>query len=332
MKFGRVMERVLVNATAAREGGAKTILDEYAKHNDCENLVVLSPYRPKGRNLKWVKYETTGIMTIIFAAFFVLYFAKKFNCNKIVSFSNVNAPFFWGDKVTYFQNLLILKSNSIKYFLIRWSIRVSRFSQGKFIFQSSDVKEIFENNIFRLKDSAVHWPGISGDIFEIKPQSERAARDLERKIVLVPIMDLSNKNKNFEFLLSFLTEFKENDVDFLVTSDFPTDVSFKLNERIKFLGKLGREEYIESLLLSDAVLVLSEHETVGLPIFESIYLNKPAFVLKRDYILSIMSSFKGVNGIYLFDDYKGLKSHLDNLCNYEFGRNSSKVFCGDWSF
>ncbi|EKY4202498.1 hypothetical protein WKW66_12110 [Vibrio alginolyticus] len=326
------MERVLVNATAAREGGAKTILDEYAKHNDCENLVVLSPYRPKGRNLKWVKYETTGIMTIIFSAFFVLYFAKKFNCNKIVSFSNVNTPFFWGDKVTYFHNLLILKSNSIKYCLIRWSIRISRFSQGKFVFQSSDVKEIFESNIFRLKNSAVHWPGISEDIFEIKPKPEKMAIKFDRKLVLVPIMDLNNKNKNFEFLLSFLSEFKGDDVDFLITSEFPADPSFKLNERIKFLGKLGRKEYIENLLLSDAVLVLSEHETVGLPIFESIYLNKPAFVLKRDYILSIMSVFKGINGIYLFDDYKGLTSHLDKLYTYEFERNSNKIFCGDWSF
>lgn len=62
--------KVLVNASAAREGGALTILNSYleSKVNDNNEYIVLSPVRPNtnSKNINWHKACTFGFGTYFF--------------------------------------------------------------------------------------------------------------------------------------------------------------------------------------------------------------------------------------------------------------------------
>lgn len=328
------MNKTLINASAAREGGALAIVEEYVKHHDNDGVqyILLSPIKPKQlpSNFLWKNVETKGVNTILFALFFVVFYVKKFNVIKIISFSNVNLFFTCVEKVTYFHNFLILNNASIRFFLIKICLKVFGKVKQRYIFQTKFVYSEFCKEIFKPALYNIAWPGVKSICYGANKEPVKVNEKIQ---VLVPITDLNNKNKNIDLLYSAIDRYGFNEIEFNVTAPHPNN-SLGLFPNVKYLGRLNKEQYIEQLFLSDAVLVLSLYETVCLPIFEALSAGKLALAYERDYVNYFFDDFGEIKGLLTFADIDDLKiklSSLEELKN-EYYKVNPEILIGNWEF
>ncbi|RZP98126.1 glycosyltransferase family 1 protein [Vibrio vulnificus] len=333
----KIMNKTLINASAAREGGALAIVEEYVKHHDNDGVqyILLSPIKPKQlpSNFLWKYVETKGISTILFAIFFVVFYVKKYNATKIISFSNVNLFFTCIEKVTYFHNFLILNDASTRFVLIKECLKVFGKVRQRYIFQTRFVYSEFCKEIFVPSLYNIAWPGVKSIVDGVDEKNNELLRVNGKIQVLVPIVDLNNKNKNIDLLYSVISRYGFSEIEFNVTAPPPNN-SLGSFSNVKFLGKLSKEEYIEQLLLSNAVLVLSFYETVCLPIFEALSVGKLALVYERDYVKSFFDDFGEIKGLMTFidiDDFKDKLESLEGLKNNHYKINP-EILIGNWEF
>ncbi|AUI85127.1 hypothetical protein BS333_01295 [Vibrio azureus] len=331
------MNRILINASAAREGGALTIVESYVAHhaNDGSDYILLSPNVPISlpNNFYWKRVETKGIMTVLFALFFSLFYVVKYKSTKIVSFSNVNLFFTRIEKVTYFHNYLILHSSALKFFLIRMSLMIFGRVNQKYVFQSKFVYANFCKKIFKPTYYLLAWPGVTPINLAKYAYLDNFHIDKSKLKILVPIVDLGNRNKNIDLLYAAIDKLGFHNVVFFITSPEPLDINL-FRENIKYVGKLDKESYNTQLIQSDAVLILSLFETVCLPIFEALSINRQAIVYEREYINSLNKEFGGIDGLITFknvDDLCGIFSRLAKNKSVPF-RADKNYFTGNWGF
>lgn len=327
------MNNIFINATAAREGGALTILEMFckSKKDSKDFFYIYSPIEPTVMpiNSCWVKKETSGIGTLFFSLLFSWFFCLKHECVKLISFSNLNSLLPIANKVTYFHNLLILNSPSIKYKIIRFALRYLNQRDVHYIFQTPYVRDLFSKSLAIDVKSNVCWPGILNDIkcdlFDGLPISFSNYS----KRVVVPITNLQDSNKNFDYVLK-LAIINPN-VLFVVTAPTPVDERYFL-DNLYYIGYLSRPRFISLLEASDGVLITSKCETVCLPIFEALIVNRPAFVLDSDYIHGLKDMFGHIDGMYSFHESHDfvkvlLKSELTSKCFFNPIYSS-----GNWDF
>lgn len=330
------MNKTLINASAAREGGAQAIVEEYVRHHDSDGMqyILLSPIKPKQlpSNFIWKNVETEGVSTILFAFFFIFYYVKKFKVNKIISFSNVNLYFGDIDKITYFHNFLILTDSSFKYSLIRKFLSFFGKVDQCYIFQTKLVYYNFCKEIFTPSFYNIAWPGVrplDGNVSKFDK-----AHDRNGKIqILVPIVDLDNKNKNIALLYCAIEKYGLYNVEFNLTAPKPNNLSCVF-PNVNYIGQLSKEDYTEQLLLSNAVLVLSLYETVCLPIFEALSVGRLALVYEREYVKEFFNDFGEIKGLITFSDIEQLKIKLDSLgqeCIQSYNINP-RILEGNWDF
>ncbi|MDX7872780.1 glycosyltransferase family protein [Aeromonas caviae] len=326
---------VLVNASAASEGGALTILDAYisSKCNSLDHFYVLSPKKPiASSNVTWLKIETHGISTFMFTILFVSYFYIKFGCDKLISFNNLNTCIPFINKVTYFHNLLILSDSGLKYKIIRFSIKYLNQRGSHYIFQTSFVKNNFIDT-FRFSPTCnVCWPGVNikslqkDDISSLHGVIGFRRGDYKLNMVW-PASNIKLPHKNFDFLFQLAS--KLNDVHFFVPAD--SDVNY-VRKNISFLGPMKQKDFINLLGCSDGVIVTSTLETVCLPIFEAVNLNKPAFVLNQPYLDGIFDAFPKIKGLQVFNTINEAVDIINNIDGNHSFKNDMDFFFGNWEF
>ncbi|MFM4728060.1 hypothetical protein ACEUDQ_13705 [Aeromonas caviae] len=320
---------ILINASSAREGGALSIINSYleSKENDGENYILLSPFFSMDiENVKWVEVSKSGLSALLFSTVFIFYYYLKFRCKKIVSFSNVNCIIPFIEKVTYFHNNLILTENSFKYQLLRFVIGFLNVRDNKFIFQSPVVKNdfimLFGDDVF----CDICWPGVSCET-NTEASYSLARNNYNIKNLVCPIIDISIAHKNFPLVLELAA--KNLSVNFFVPSNAPKDIVFTSN--VIFCGALKKNDFLKLVCNSDAVLITSKNETVCLPIFESLFYGRPAFVYNMGYIKGILNWFGEISNLYTFNDGSEFQHVISNVEQVKVQENLS-IFKSNWSF
>ena len=124
-----------------------------------------------------------------------------------------------------------------------------------------------------------------------------------------------------------------DDFIFYVTSAEPLDLD-ECFSNINYIGKLDSEKYSEMILFCDVVLILSYYETICLPIFEALSVNKAALVYQRDYVNFFFKKFGPIYGLTTFSDVDDLKVKLGSLKRDGDIRNNMdpRILLGEWDF
>lgn len=330
------MNFILVNGTAASKGGALTILNSYlaSKTDDDENFYyIFCPHEPEvnPKNSKWICCSTNGFSTLFFTLILSFLIAIYFKCNKIISFSNLNCLFALPSlkKVTYFQNMLILNDSSLKFKVLRFFLKYGFQKKNVFIFQTSYVFKQFVKNIGYEPVCKIFWPGVKVKAYRSTLSSSN--KDCKDFRFLVPIIDISHPHKNFDYIHRFIDEDTNEYFRYFVTASIPNN-DFYNDEVIKFLGKLSHDQFLEKIKFYDGLLILSETETVCLPIFEALSTNTPVFILDKGYIRGLEDEFGVIDGLYKFKDFKSLISavELSFLDSKNYFRDEYLI--GKWDF
>ncbi|WP_253645229.1 glycosyltransferase [Vibrio sp. Y42_MX_L11] len=325
--------RIFINATAAKHGGALTILNSFLKSKGTDssnNFVVMSPNKPlkKYENITWIKKETSGFSTLFFALCTSWFYCKLYKCDKIISFSNVNTLLPLGSKVTYFHNALIFSGQEVKYFILRNIIKYFGKKSCKYIVQTSYVEKTFKDEFGSGYKIEVRWPGVSAEVVQGKAKIDFNIKEYDEKIkVLVPITDISLTHKNFDLVLSIAELLIENDIAFFVTADSDLKI-----DNINFIGAQSRAAYLALLDIVDATLITSTFETLCLPIFESLVKNKPVYVYSAPYLEGLFNDFGVIFGLTEFNNKDALKSKLNCFSKIDINDKEKKYISANWDF
>ena len=325
-----MMKKILINASAAKTGGALTILESYLNSdlNSDFTYYLLSPYEPKvtKTNIVWIKKETNGISTMLFTLFFSYYYYFRLGCTRCISFNNFNFIFSSKGKVTYFHNLLILNSLGFRYKLIRFILKFLNQNESLYIFQTSYVKELFKNNINDASISIVCWPGISMSYVNKGLKIGQSHYNLK---LVVPIADIRLQHKNFKLIMDLAKNIQN--VLLIVPDNKPNGLDF-IPGNITFIGKKDRDELLSLISISDGVLISSIYETLCLPIFESIYLGKQSFVYEQPYLNAIISDIGNIDNLHKFCNLNDLNIKLALKCKVLSNKTKDIISVGNWEF
>jgi len=312
------MNRILILATAAKGGGARSILNNYLILNadSSDRYYVLSPDKPnvESANIIWIKKQTSGFYTYIFTVFLSYFYFIKFKCHKLLSFSNVNTVFN-APKVTYFHQSLIFTEKTLKFKLLRLTIKHLNHKVGKFVVQTTGVKRDFEESFGSGYEVEVKWPGVTFPKEKKDFILNLMYRREYSKLILFPASNIKNPNKQFELLLKYQGVLRKNKCCVLVT-----DCSDSVYEDIFFIGNVSSECMTSLYKQIDFTLVLSKTETVCLPIFESISFNKPALVLEQSYVHCLFEMFPKIENLYSFKS----ENSFDTCIKRTFSESSKK--------
>jgi glycosyltransferase involved in cell wall biosynthesis len=303
--------RLLINATPAKHGGAKAIVENYLRNGDFsayEEVILLAPKGTKFQHEKICHIElvTNGLFSWFYSFLGILYFALKYKCEKIISFNNINIIVSSYERFTYFHNFHILNGNSFKYILLRMTIKYF-LKKSTFVFQTEFVEKEFRKVFGSDYVFKVGWCGCE------KPKINSAKSILEKKAssyrCLVPIIDNISPEKNFKFLLDNKIFFEKYDIEVVSLGYFTSELRL-----FNFIGPQSKEDLFQIYNECDFMIMPSLIETVGLPIFEFSSLGKPVLVLKKAYIKGIQDTVGLTPNIILFDEIQ-FENVLDDICN-----------------
>lgn len=322
---------LLINATPAKEGGAKTIVENYlstADFSKYKKVVLLAPKNIKLSNNidKHIIIETTGLFSWLFTTVFVFMYVVRFKVDKLVSFNNVNMIIPYCETVTYFHNLHILHGSTIRFKLLRNTIKIFMKNE-RFVFQTEFVKDKF-NEVFSSNGKQyVNWCGC-----EVPTNLKKNKKtSLDKFRVIIPIVDRYSKVKNFDFILKQKHLFESLGIDVIVLS--PPKNNFGC---FNFVGKMEKSELFSLYGNCDLMIMPSLYETVGLPIFEFASTGKPVLVLSRPYLKGIDDTVGLTGNIYPFteDEFETIIKHIIQCYNevvLEPFDKSHPLFKADWS-
>ncbi len=324
------MEIILINASAAKKGGAETIIRTFVSKipNDRQRYLIISPLEfdiTGSNNILIINKKTNGLNTIFFTLIGIMTYVIKYKPTKIISFNNINYIFSGKKGITYFHQLKALKEeySDIKIKIYDLCIRFF-LRKNIFIVQSDLIKNLFiEKYKFNQDQVISSWPG-----FEI-PKSTSLINfiDIKRDFLFVGILPIAyvSEHKNIDSLKTLLPEFVKNNIGIITLLD--EDKSpLKGYDNIINIGSVSRSELFGIYEYCDFMIFPSKTETVGLPIFEFMQTGKPVFVYKADYSQSYYKQFGEPENLILYINNEnliekledGLKS-FDNSVNYALG-------------
>lgn len=345
------MKTIIINATGAKTGGAKQILLSclISIDQDKSNInryIVLSPLSQEdisfsNINIELIKLSTSSIWTYLFSTIFVFLYALRYKSRSIISFNNVNAFFLkkWFDLTTYFHQLKAIEvsESGVRMNLIRMNL--SLLKGTTIVVQSSFVKKKFQDYFGVNYDVIVAWPGIRkiNQSLDSKYISDLINKiKVEYQYVAVwPVSMVYSEHKGFRTLWSLSKELKKLNVAIIIPG-YLKDVDELPN--IFTVGSLSSADLDVLYCKCDFMIFTSTFETLGLPIFEYIQLQKKSFVLNAPYLTPLRESYEiATKFIVAWDNEEDFfkKLELNYIASddrkYEINI-PNRYYFGDWGF
>lgn len=271
--------RIVVNASAAKHGGAREIIRRYAfsisQEKNADVFYLVCPGAGEFSdlpNIVPIEMSTSGIWTYLFSIIGVYFFVLKFGASKIVSFNNVNLLASLVDCVTYFHQEKIFSGKGGRFFLLRFAIKANR--KQKFIVQSDRIKARLHQELgVCLSSVCVKWPGVRKVALRSKSEAfgflkdrfpEFAQLSEDAIFVIFPIYSSRSEHKDYAFLEAVKSRLGRLEV--LTISLCPSD------SEVADINLNRVEPAVMDALysISSGMVVSSKHETLCLPLFEYI--------------------------------------------------------------
>lgn len=324
------MKKILVNASGAKLGGARTIVETFIRWielNDSVNkyiIIVGFDFKSSSNNIEIIKLKTDGIFSVFFAVFGIFYYALKYKTNIIFSFMNLNIclPFF--KRITYFHQAKFFSEKSLRFLIYKFFLFFQK--KSTFICQNEIIKNNLENFFhYSQKTNVVNlWPGVYIPSEKQEPRWFNEFYNSSKRFALCPYTDVRMSHKGFDDIYKSYDFFKENNIRVLVTSE---KYNYLDNDVFFFCGNCSYSELHFLYSRADLILFNSLFETVGLPIFEAQYYGLPVILSNVDYVKNLSKKFENLNFIILeskeitfnLEQMKKIKIPLNHIC-----------FTGEW--
>jgi len=126
--------------------------------------------------------------------------------------------------------------------------------------------------------------------------------------VLYPVANYPHKN--ISFLLQNLQIFRDEKMCLVLCIDPIKE--FEDDDCVIFLGAVSSQSMPYLYQSVDAVINVSDTESVGLFLVEAVIFNKPLVSVCEEYVYSIISSFYEINKLTSVDLHKALKRAKDD--------------------
>lgn len=325
------MAKVLVNAAAAKFGGARTIIDSFVSSispNDGNYYFIVAGYEFSKEslpdNIKWKYAPKSGFSSLFYSMIAVLFTYLSTRADYLISFGNVNCILLGRKKkITYFHQLKALDANKIEPKLYVYRLYL-KWSSEPVVVQTFQVKERFQSMFgFRDRSIVVAWPGVN------VPAKKKLSYQTS-KYILVPVANPESVHKNFKFVISLEKNLSPCCKIFVTAPEGSFDI--KDSPGIEFIGFKSREDLFDLYRAASCVLMPSTHETIGLPIFEALALGTPVIAYDAEYVRSLLKWFGISEGLFLSNSPVGAAEKIEELRNENSTAVSSQVdFCkGDW--
>lgn len=325
--------KILINASAAKHGGAMTIIETYIDsipEDEISRYILISSSKTKRKQLKQIKLETSGIGTLMFSTLGILFFQIYYQTKNVISFNNTNTLFFSNNTVTYFHQLKMFDTNynDIKLRIYRFIIK--RFNRkSRFVVQSSMVrKKLIDFDSSIGLNSVVVWPGFNvPELIKKDLLIDTLINQIQFNYLgCVPIAH-NTDHKNLKFLFKIDSFLLEKLVKVILLSN---DNAFAQLQSVKQTGLITREQLFYLYSKCDFMLFTSKVETVGLPIFEFLQTGKPVFAYAADFAIDFQKQFCYPSNFILFKtemEFKELffqnierTAPIANYCEGEWGK------------
>lgn len=306
------MNRILVNAVSAKEGGARTIVEsfvtataEFPQHE----FIILAGFEIGDTlppNVIWRYFPKSGFAAMVFSLFGVAFFYLWFRANRLISFNNVSTLLVpTKRRLTYFHQLKALDPafSELKLWAIRCYLRHSR---ERVVLQSHEVKAAFESMFGAgQRELVVAWPGIRVPT-SLSPRSRNVRR------ALVPVTSPQSPHKNFAFIRAVAAELGK---EWIVVVTAPDSAVYRGPEvtNIEFAGTLSRKKLFNEYRRATVCLMGSTHETIGLPIFEALAVGTPVVAFDAPYIRSFREYFGISKGLILAKTPKEAATRIEQI-------------------
>ncbi|MEO9954656.1 MAG: hypothetical protein ABJF08_12770 [Nonlabens sp.] len=324
---------ILINASAAKTGGAETILKTFVKELEVRSeydFVILSPivFQSDFSHISFKLLKTNGFQIIYFTILGIRKYINVYKPLKVISFNNLNYLFINNMGVTYFHQAKALDSTYSDFKIKVYRFIINKFlRKNLFIVQSEYIRNKFINS-FNFDSNKVisSWPGFT--IPETKKLPIFTKNTNFDHYGLLPI-SYSSEHKNVAFLNELKDFFVSEKLSVLTLLNKSNDIFDNDFENIQSIGAITRSEMFYLYENVDFLIFTSKDETVGLPIFEFLQTGKPAFVYAADYAIEFYNQFNKPKNFILYTDVEDFKIlFLKNINvkaeNYNYSR-------GEWN-
>ncbi|WP_180073515.1 MULTISPECIES: glycosyltransferase [unclassified Acinetobacter] len=286
-----VSKNIVINASGAKEGGAKTIIESFLLNiQDNNNYYIVVGFDldlDVSNNVKVIKFSTSGILSLFFSIIGFYYFCFKFKADVVISFMNLNLIFFKNKKITYLHQNKIFTCNSLRMKIYRFITKINR--DDNYVCQTEAVKSNMINVLsINPNNIEVVWPSILMPNNADNYNSLRIKFENDFIYCICPIIDINAPHKNFKFLIENQDYFIKNNIKVFVTSEIGNNFH-EISDCFIFLGKLNTSDLHYLYRKCDFMLFPSKNETVGLPIFEALYYNCKPVLYDAPYLINIFN-------------------------------------------
>jgi hypothetical protein len=311
------MKTVIVNATAAKTGGAQTILETFVDQipNATQHQwVILTGLNISSlnSNVQVINKQTSGMLTFLFSTIGILWFQLRFRTRSVLSFNNVNSIFFPSHGVTYFHQLKALDPDNRELKTRLYQFVIKNFlTSNLFILQSPFVLDMFKQMFSSIqRDPIACWPG-----FTIPEETSAVQVETSnipsKKLAVLPIA-FPTAHKNVTSLAAWSSFLKKQKITVITLFDDPVP---QLESGFQNIGSVNRIELFALYRKVDFLIFTSTKETVGLPIFEFLQTGKPAFVRRVQYSEYYYNFWDKPDNLFLYSSLSELSTlvekHID---------------------
>lgn len=347
---------IVVNSTAAVNGGALTILNEFC--SAIINLKIEPVYEfifftsidldiLKSSNIRVINIgENKSFKRILWDYYNFKKFLKRHNIhpNLIMSFQNTGVVY---DKncpqLIYYHNSICLtphkwnplkKSERVLWFYTKIYpafVKALINSNSRFIVQANWIKDAFSKKFNVLPEK------IKVVLPSVKQISVTTSHEIDKKIIFF-FPATAFVYKNHRLLLNMMSSLKQIDPILfkeikLILTLTKHDIYFlglkdeyeNLQENILLTGYINKEDIIKIYSITNILLFPSKIETFGLPLVEAASLNK--FILCSDAMYA-HETLLGYNNVIFLDNMNSMlwAKHCYNFITKDEGDNPISTF------
>lgn len=317
----------IINASSVKYGGAATILNSFMDWialNDADNqFILLSAYRPPNlpHNVQYIEKYTSGLGTLWFCTVGVLSYILKYRASYCISLSNINVILPIVKRITYFHQAKVFVAKDLRFRLMAMAIHLLKGTTV--VVQSPLIKSRFMDKFGTKYQFLVKWPGLEFAEPELTPSTKEKLNLGSLKTLLWPVTDPYLPQKNIELLLAHSAWLEAQGIKVLITSDAQVD-----NPNFISIGRLAKADLMALYGAVNGVIIVSEEETVCLPIFEAAQQGNNVFVLDRPYIRSL-EEWRGLpENVTIFNDVMQIDINTARLTEEKL--SDASYFESDW--
>ncbi|WPC74250.1 glycosyltransferase [Vibrio porteresiae] len=314
---------IVVNATALREGGGLSILNqmvEFISNRDEYFIFFIHPsvnIHLTGNNIKLIRVEKTSFISRIWWDFHGLksYLKrKKLTPSVVVSLQNTSVRINSDCKqVIYLHNIIPFSDYKWDFFRKKEYIQfVYKYLYRFFIFCYADFGTYYVVQANWFKKILLDKEGINSDkILVSRPYvkklciKEKINLDCTKKHIFYPALNFSYKN-HIE-IVNALIYMRLNKLDYsnLIfyftlnedTSNYLLSIieEYDLSNSFIFLGPLAFDDVQKYYNSVDLIVFPSRLETFGLPLIEAAALGKPIVTVDSAYSREVLGDYRGAS-------------------------------------